>query len=165
MGATFEFKGRTFDNIFDAHDEVVIAFLSNDGAARQVDIERLLTVHDNLSLAILILDHWDDTIPWLSREELIEAIEAAREDLPGFMGWETEKDIKLPKYPHEIRPPKKMGRPKAHPLILKTPRYIKLPEWLWQWMDSPRRGRKKRPQLIEQAMMAHYGIGPPKVKK
>ncbi len=44
------------------------------------------------------------------------------------------------------------------PLMKKTPRTVKLPEWLWQWIDSQ---PGNRPELIEAAIREKHKIGPP----
>lgn len=53
------------------------------------------------------------------------------------------------------------GSKKKHPLMLKTARNIKLPEWLWQAIDA----RGSRPSVIEPAVMKMYKLAPPKIEK
>ncbi len=50
------------------------------------------------------------------------------------------------------------GRKPLPPLMKKTPRTVKLPEWLWQWIDSQ---PGNRPELIEAAIREKHKIGPP----
>jgi hypothetical protein len=54
------------------------------------------------------------------------------------------------------------GQPKKHPLLLKTPRSIKIPEWLWQWLDQQ---EESRAVIIEEALKKVYKVKEPdKVK-
>ena len=52
------------------------------------------------------------------------------------------------------------GRKPAHPLLKKTARSVKLPEWLWEWMDK--QPDTNRALLIEEAIVNEHGLKPPK---
>lgn len=51
------------------------------------------------------------------------------------------------------------GRKPAPPLLKKTARSVKLPEWLWLWMDE--QPNTNRALLIEYAMRSVHKITPP----
>jgi len=51
------------------------------------------------------------------------------------------------------------GRKAAPPLLKKTARSVKLPEWLWQWMDK--QPDTNRAKLIEEALCEKYSLEPP----
>ena len=53
------------------------------------------------------------------------------------------------------------GRKPAPPLLKKTARSIKLPEWMWQWMDE--QDGTNRALLIEDALTRRHKLKPPKV--
>lgn len=52
------------------------------------------------------------------------------------------------------------GRKPAPPLLKKTARSVKLPEWLWEWMDK--QPDTNRAVLIEAAMLKAHKLKPPK---
>ncbi len=52
-----------------------------------------------------------------------------------------------------------MGRPKLPAEVKKTARSIKLPEWLWQWIDA--QDEFNRGTLIEAAIMNTFEPDPP----
>lgn len=52
------------------------------------------------------------------------------------------------------------GRKPAPPALKKTARSIKLPEWLWQWMDE--QPDTNRALLIEEALYKRYRLNPPR---
>jgi len=56
----------------------------------------------------------------------------------------------------------KVGQPKKHPLLLKTPRSIKIQEWLWQWLDEQ---EESRAVLIERALLRQYKLKQPSKKE
>ena len=51
------------------------------------------------------------------------------------------------------------GRKPSPELLKKTPRSVKLPEWLWEWMDE--QPDTNRAILIEDAIREKHGIEPP----
>lgn len=51
------------------------------------------------------------------------------------------------------------GRPPAPELLKKTPRSIKLPEWLWRWMDE--QPDTNRALLIEDAVTRRHKLRAP----
>ena len=51
------------------------------------------------------------------------------------------------------------GRKPIPPLLKKTARSIKLPEWIWQWMDS--KNGTNRAILIEDALREKHGLKQP----
>lgn len=55
----------------------------------------------------------------------------------------------------------KVGRKPAHPMLKKTPRSIKLPEWLWLWIDQ--QPDTNRALLIEAALKSTHKLKQPEV--
>ena len=53
------------------------------------------------------------------------------------------------------------GRKAAPPLLKKTARSVKIPEWMWQWMDD--QPDTNRAKLIEEALTAKHKLKPPKI--
>lgn len=51
------------------------------------------------------------------------------------------------------------GRPPAPELLKKTPRSVKLPEWLWRWMDE--QPGTNRALLIEDAVTRRHNLRAP----
>lgn len=51
------------------------------------------------------------------------------------------------------------GRPPAPELLKKTPRSVKLPEWLWRWMDE--QPGTNRALLIEDALKRRHKLRAP----
>ena len=51
------------------------------------------------------------------------------------------------------------GRKPAKPELKKTARSVKLPEWLWQWMDE--QPATNRALLIEDALYRQHRLKPP----
>lgn len=51
------------------------------------------------------------------------------------------------------------GRPPAPELLKKTPRSVKLPEWLWRWMDE--QPGTNRALLIEDAVTRRHKLRAP----
>lgn len=54
------------------------------------------------------------------------------------------------------------GRKPAPPLLKKTARSVKLPEWLWQWMDN--QDGTNRALLIEDAMKRQHALKVPDIE-
>jgi len=54
-----------------------------------------------------------------------------------------------------------MGRPPKHPLLRKTPRLVKLPEWLWRWIDEQQEWN--RATFIEDTIRRMHGVCAPLV--
>ena len=58
-----------------------------------------------------------------------------------------------------IKNPRGAGRKPAPELLKKTPRSVKLPEWLWKWMDE--QPGTNRAILIEEALCEKHNLKPP----
>lgn len=53
------------------------------------------------------------------------------------------------------------GRKPAPPMIKKIPKSVRLPAWLWEWMDQ--QPDTNRALLIEDAICRQHGLAPPEV--
>lgn len=51
------------------------------------------------------------------------------------------------------------GRPELPKNLRKTPRNLKLPEWLWNWLDE--QPNTNRALIIERAVVEKFGLKPP----
>lgn len=58
----------------------------------------------------------------------------------------------------EVKQKSKAGAPRKDEAVRKVPISVKLPPYLIHFMDK--QGDRQRPTVIEEAVLAHYGVTP-----